>query len=281
VYPDRDWVVYVDETFSREGHRLGYCHRDPGGSEWSMIFRYDDCGRILEKVETGERPDEQQRFSYDYDPAGRLTQVMLHSPAGDERVFESVKYDTDGTRVSTQYPTPVDEDQRSTTSVDIEHMLHGSIDTVAVMTVFDTNNRAVRKVLYDVDDRVIRRIGFRYDARGLLLEEGELIGGSFMDDLRKVYRYDSSGRVIELESRWIDQGGSRRTMAYNERGDLAEEVVTQRAWLVWGETGSSQKFDYRYDDHDNWIERTTRTISTSGEDRVSMIEQRELTYYNL
>ena len=153
------------------------------------------------------------------------------------------------------------------------------IDTVAVMTVFDTNNRAVRKVLYDVDDRVIRRIGFRYDARGLLLEEGELVGGLFMEDLRKIYRYDSSGRVIELESRWIDQGGSRRTMAYNERGDLAQEVVTQRAWLVWGEAGSSQKFDYRYDDHDNWIERTTRTVSASGDERVSMIEQRELSYH--
>jgi hypothetical protein len=39
-------------------------------------------------------------------------------------------------------------------------MLHASLDAVAIMTSFDSSDRPIRKVLYDADDRVIRRVAF-------------------------------------------------------------------------------------------------------------------------
>jgi hypothetical protein len=161
-------------------------------------------------------------------------------------------------------------------------MLHFSIDAVVIMTVLDANDRPIRKVLYDGDDRVIRRVAFRYDARGLLLEEGELVGGSIRDDFRNVYRYDSLGRQIEADRRWGDLGGARRTFAYNDGGDRVQEIIEQNMGLMSEEFGSeawTQRFAYQYDDYENWIERTTETILHTGDARLSMIKRRELTYY--
>ena len=133
----------------------------------------------------------------------------------------------------------------------------------------------------EFDDRVIRRVAFRYDARGLLLEEGELVGGSIRDDFRNVYRYDASERQIEADRRWGDLGRGRRTFAYNDRGDIVQEIIEQNTGLMMEDTGSqawTERFAYQYDDG-NWIERTTETILHTGEARLSMIERRELTYY--
>jgi hypothetical protein len=41
----------------------------------------------------------------------------------------------------------------------------------------------------------------------------------------------------------------------------------------------TERFTYQYDDFGNWIQRTTETVSHTGEVRRSMIERRELTYY--
>ena len=90
-------------------------------------------------------------------------------------------------------------------------MLHVSIDAFIIMTVHDANDRAIREVLYDMEDRVIRRVAFRYDARGLLLQEGEVADGSIREDFRNVYRYDAQGRQIEVDRRWGDLGSGRQS----------------------------------------------------------------------
>jgi hypothetical protein len=274
--------MYTNDTFSPQGHLLERRHQNPEGSHWSIICRYDERGRILEKEQVGEEPDAHQLFSYRYDPHGRLDRVILHSAKEGERVFESVQYAADGTKTQTSYPTPLDETKRQTTGVCAESMLHLSIDAVVIMTILDASDRPIRKVLYDGDDRVIRRVAFRYDARGLLLEEGELVGGSIRDDFRNVYRYDASERQVEADRRWGDLGGGRRTFAYNDRGDIVQEIIEQNTGLMMEDTGSqawTERFAYQYDDYGNWIERTTETILHTGEARLSMIEQRELTYY--
>jgi hypothetical protein len=103
VYPDHHWVMYTDDTFSPQGHLLERRHRNPEGSRWSIICRYDEQWRILEKEHIGEKADTQQLFSYRYDPLGRLDRIMLRSGQEGERVFESVQYAADGT--TTKRPT--------------------------------------------------------------------------------------------------------------------------------------------------------------------------------
>jgi len=130
-------------------------------------------------------------------------------------------------------------------------------------------------VLYDLDDRVIRRVTFRYDERRLLLEEGEVVGGSIRDDFRNVFRYDALGRKIEVLQRWGDElGGARLAFAYNGHGDVVQKSIEQNLGFLRDDDAGSQswmeRFAYQYDDHGNWIQRTTETISHSGEARVSM-----------
>jgi hypothetical protein len=223
--------------------------------------------------------DEHQLFSYRYDPLGRLERIMLHSPKEGERVFESVQYAADGTKTTTSYSPPLDDTKRKTTVVSAESMMLLSIDAVVIMTVLDASDRPIRKVLYDADDRVIRRVGYRYDSSGLLVEEGELVGGDIRDDFRNVYRYDGSGHQIEVDRRWGDIGGSRRTFSYNERGDILQEHIEQNAGILREAQTWSQRFAYQYDGYGNWTERSTETTLHTGECRLSMIERRELSYY--
>lgn len=279
-YPDGERVMYTDYTLSPEGHLLEWRHRNPGGPDWSIVYRYDEAGRLLEKVQSGDNPVPWQYFSYHYDLSGRLTQVMLSTPEEGERVFESLRYAADGTKTKTSYPVPLEG------AICADSMLHHSTDTFTITMVLDEKDRPLRKILYDIDDRVIRKIGYRYDARGLLLEEGELIGGVIRDDLRNVYRYDALGRLIESESMWADFGRKHQTNGYNERGNLAHEIVTQYEGSMFRDVLEdseiipwTQRFVYWYDDHHNWIERKIETIASSGEARLDMIEQRELTYY--
>jgi hypothetical protein len=79
-----------------------------------------------------------------------------------------------------------------------------------------------------------------------------------------------------------DLGGGRRNFAYNDRGDIVEEIIEQNTGLMSEDARPqawTERFAYQYDDHENWIERTTETILHTGETRLSMIERRELTYY--
>lgn len=282
VYPDHHWVLHTYTTFSPQGQLLERRHQNPDGSHWSIICRYDEQGQILEKEEVSADPEASQLYSYKYDQLGRLDLVIQRSPKAGERVFESMRYAADGTKTKTSYPAPLDETKRNTTGVAAESMLHLSLDAVAIMTVLDSSDRAIRKVLYDADDRVIRRIAFRYDGRGLLIEEGELIGGSIRRDFRNVYLYDASSREIEVNRRWGDLGGSRRTFTYNDRGDVVQETIEQEIALVGVDIESqtwTQRFAYQYDQYQNWIERTTETITSAGDARLSMVERRQLTYY--
>jgi hypothetical protein len=284
VYPDRHWVMHTDDAFSPQGHLLERLHRNPDGSRWWMVCRYDERGRILEKEHTGQEPEGRQMFSYRYDSLGRLDRVIVHSAPEGERVFEWMQYSADGTKTKTSYPTPLSDTKRRTTGVSADARLHLSIDAVAIMTVLDATDRPIRKVLYDVDDRVIRRVAFRYDEHGLLLEEGEVVGGSIREDFRNVFRYDALGRKIEVVQRWGDElGGSRLAFAYNEHGDVVQKSIEQNSGFLRDDDAGAQswteRFAYQYDDHENWIQRTTETILRTGEARVSMIEQRELIYY--
>jgi hypothetical protein len=275
-------VMHTDDTFSPQGHLLEQRHRNPDNSYWSMIYRYDEHDRILEREQVSGEPESHQLFLYRYDPLGRLERVIMPCGEEDERVFESVLYAADGTNTRTLYPPPLDDTKRMMAGVGAESMLHVSIDAVVIMTVFDASERPIRKVFYDEDERVIRRVGFRYDARGLLLEEGELIGGSIRDGFRNVYRYDDLERRIGADRQWGDLGSERRTFAYNDRGDVVQEVIELRTGPMTDDVEPqawTNRFSYRHDDYDNWIERTSETILPTGEARLSWIERRELTYY--
>jgi hypothetical protein len=264
-------------TFSPEGNPIEKLQRNPTGSRWSIICRYDEQGRLQQKRHSGDVTwAEREELSYHYDAAGRLDRVMRHSEKDGERLFESFQYAGDGTKRQSLYPAPLPPN----VGIACECMLHMSTDTVVTMMLFDHAGRPATKVLYDADDRVIRRIAFRYDSRGLLVEEGEIIGGRMREDFRNAFQYDESGRTIVDDRKWGDWGGERRTFTHNEYGDLTEVRIESACRLKGsGVECWAERSRFQYDDHQNWTERVTDTVRSSGEITVSATGRRTLVYY--
>lgn len=122
----------------------------------------------------------------------------------------------------------------------------------------------------DIDDRIIRKVSFRYDSAGHLLEEGEInFEGAISQDFRDTYCYNPEGRCIEKEVR----GGisnRRSTMVYNDHGDLVEERSVE---LPGGidlrdsvppeyrrPTSWTVHYSYEYDEFRNWTARTETSL---------------------
>lgn len=269
AYTDEHWISRIEEMFSKRGELLQRRHRNPNGTQWVVICRYDDQGRLREKEHRGE--ELQDLYVYHYDALSRLECVIQRSPRHGERIFESFLYASDGTKTQTTYPPPLDDKERMSTAVSSDAQLHLSVDAVVIMTVFDRMDRPLRKVLYDADDRVIRRTQFLHDQRGLLIEEGELVGGRIRDDFRNIYRYDDLGRRIEADKSW-GFGAQRSIYVYNEHGDVVEERTEQRSELKLEHRAHeswTQRYQYEYDERQNWTVRLTDGVC----------ERRQLTYY--
>jgi hypothetical protein len=113
---------------------------------------------------------------------------------------------------------------------------------------------------------------------------------------KQVHRYDAAGRRVETISSWGPLGEERRTMAYNEYGDLREEklfrgtkeisidgegsIVPTREHPSAGEPSSEVRFSYEYDEYGNWIERVVSGRHGPEESfSVSSVERRRITYH--
>lgn len=279
IYPDKDWVMHTTTTFSEGGNLFEQRHRNPDGSQWSIICLYDDHGRILQKEHRGSEAE--QVFSYHYDALGRLERVVARSETGTERVCESYQYDLAGQKMVTLYPDPV---LRGNTNVgvDIEVAFQISVEASSILTIFDERDRPVTRVFYDPNGRVDRRILMRYDAAGRLVEEGEReADGNIREDLRHLYRYDAAGRLIEKTMHLYAFGTHRKTLAYNEQGDIVEERRQRTAGIIDedGDQDWKTQYRYQYDDRGNWIERVAETVLPTGDPKVNMVERRHLNYY--
>lgn len=272
--------IVTRESFRRDGKWTEQWHRNPDGSEWSTVRRYDADGHLLEEERGIPRP---QIFTYRYDLTGRLVRVDVRSPDGTERVQESYLYYDDQTSVVTLYIDPPLRDKENVV-VAADCMLHMSIDAVCIMTVRDSKSRPIKKVLYDVDNRVIRRVLFRYDGAGRLLEEGEVESkDALRADMRNSYRYDADGHCIEAELHWGATGGQRKTKSYNDMGDLEEErIVPLPGEVVLHEIAPwSTHYDYDYDTHGNWTSRTEQVRALDSDLLIrTEVTRRRLKYWD-
>ena len=76
-----------------------------------------------------------------------------------------MQYAADGTKTSTTYRLRLNETQRMTSSIAASGpCCICRLKAVVIMAVLDANDRPIRKVFYDADDRVIRRVAFRNTA---------------------------------------------------------------------------------------------------------------------
>ncbi|MGO9242972.1 MAG: hypothetical protein ACLQBJ_19400 [Bryobacteraceae bacterium] len=285
VYPDHHRVMRTSTSFSREGNLLRQDHQNPDGSGWSIVCHYDDQGRILGRSGS-EGPFSANwalSYHYDYDALGRLERVVQRSAGGVERVLESYRYEATGRKILTEYLSLGLRKQGIV--VGLEASFQFSAEASFIVTFFDEHDRPVKRIFYDPNDRVDRRILFRYDAAGRLLEEGEDEGkGRIRQDYRQAYTYDTQGRILSKTVHHYAFGTRRNTFLYNDNGDVAEERYQDSLGILGGIDGEgrdqdwAKRFQYVYDGHGNWTERT-ETRQSAGETGVSTVERRSLEYY--
>lgn len=134
-------------------------------------------------------------------------------------------------------------------------------------------------------------------ARAEMSKAMEVLGS----DSGKSYRYDANGYITKATVDGM-MGTFIRTYIYNEQGDVTEEqtelatkrgipigvpftvsetgeIIPSKPPAEWGpepDLGASRdiRYTYKYDDHGNWIERTT-----TYDQQPSFTSHRELTYY--
>lgn len=263
------------DSFRRDGQRTEQWHRNRDGFEWSIVRRYDTDGRVLEEERSAPQA---QILAYTYDLAGRLARVDVRSPGGPERTHESYQYKDNQTSVVTHYIDPPLRDRKNV-AVSAESMLHISVDAVRIITIRDSKATPTEKVLYDIDNRVIRRVLFRYDTAGRLVAEGEAEPDEKIRvDMRNSYRYNARGRCIQAVMRWGASGGQRKTMSYNNLGDLEEERVEPLpAEVVLHKRAPwSTHYDYEYDTRGNWTSRTgqVRGLANGAVTHTEVIRRR-------
>jgi hypothetical protein len=102
------------------------------------------------------------------------------------------------------------------------------------------------------------------------------------------YSYDAQGRLTHTSRRIFDREDEIE-IAYNEHGDAASEITRRAQFAAEGDSVTSVpvspsysevRHSYRYDQHENWIEKTDSYSSTeNGEFKPSSVTKRTLTYY--
>jgi hypothetical protein len=269
--------MHTSMTFSAGGNLLERRHRNPDGSESSVVCRYDDHGRLSQKQH--QDPKASQLFSYHYDALGRLERVVARSATGADRVCESYQYAAAGRKTCTVYPDPVPP---GNIGVDMEAAFDISVEASSILTIFDERDRPVKRVFYGPNDVVERRVLMRYDTGGRLVEKGECEAeGIIREDLRHLYRYDVEGRLVEKTMYYYGLWTYWKTFVYNDQGDVVEERHRRTGGMV--EEGGDQDWKtlsrYQYDDRGNWVERVAETVLRTGDRTLSMIERRSLNYY--
>jgi len=266
------------ELFHADGRRRELTHEHADLVDWTHRWLYDLDNRLSEETLDGTFPF---RRTFKYDKSGRLETVFHHENQG-RWLEESYLHHKDGT--STQISYPQDHRQhRGESSTLFDSLLHISADAVRIVTMRDSREKPLEKVLYDIDDRTIHRVLFLYDDAGRLVEEGEAYSdNTIRDDFKNLYRYDAHGRCIEKEVR-TPFCGERQTTTYNESGDVSTfkttpldigiDIGPKRPWAL--------HYGYEYDVRGNWLvcDVETRTLDTAETTDIRE-NRRRLTYWD-
>ena len=307
--------------FSRDGTLLRSWHRNTDGSQFATVGEVDADGRIT-SVETQTLNAPVTRRRHVYDAAGRRIGIWAASADAGEILAERYEYDPDGQRTKTvQFDVSAPGENISYSwGVEGTDSAFSAIGATSVTTVYGASDRPIALLFRDAQDTVISRVVFTYDENGHLIDEAQNVetGGlpaEMLENLneaqlgalhallgttdqprRRMHRYDAYGRRIEtLSSAFGPMGGNRKTMAYNDQGDVAEEhwEDDSREFEISDDgrllekagserlTRSEARMRYEYDGRGNWTIKTVESRnSPDAEFVMSTTERRTLAYYD-
>ncbi|MBZ5680747.1 MAG: hypothetical protein LAO24_11655 [Acidobacteriia bacterium] len=294
---DSDWVTR--NIYNASGRLLRTTSGKEGEKAAETLFSYDDNGKVVKITRSGapENP-----IVFHYDDNGRKTVVQVSRPedyrprtasAGSPFEIADRPPNLPGGGTAT---TIYDEHDRAT-EVEVRDD-KGEIVSRAVR-VYDAQGHIVeeKQILDNLETM------FPPEARVKMLEESGLSPDQLRQELHAQltklmggqpepysvsYGYDTHGRVNHTCRRIYNHEDEIEAI-YDEHGDIASEIT--RSARMAEETDPSKpapgppdysevSYSYKYDDHENWVEKTmSYRSSPDGEFQSSTAIKRTLTYY--
>jgi hypothetical protein len=291
------WVTRY--AYNGSGRLLKTVSGVEGQAIRKTTYSYDQQGRLQSITDDG-RTDSPVTFRYD--DRGRKIKIEVSRPA-DYRPNTAVAgspfvvADRAPNLPSGGSATTIYDEHGRATEVEVRDA-KGELVSRAVR-IYDAQGRIVEeKQILDNPETMIPA-----EARAKILEESGLSPDQLRQELRSQltklmagqsgpysvsYGYDAQGRMNHTSRRIFNQEEEIES-TYNEHGDMSAEIT--RSTRMAGEADptspaaalpsySEAHYSYKYDDHENWIEKAISYRSTpDGAFLPSTEVKRTLTYY--
>jgi RHS Repeat len=305
--------------FSADGTLARHWHQNPDGSQFASVSEFDANGRIT-STETQNANGPVTHRRYEYDDAGRLARIWSRTADAAEVLAERYEYHPGGHTKTLHIDRDTQQDDMTFAwGVEGTDTFFSASGAASLTTRYNERHQPVEVLFRDEDDDVLSRVVFTYDDMGNLIEEAQMrdLDGVPADLLsnvnpaqlhalrtmlgtaeapnRRVHRYDERNRRIETRSTLYGPiGRDRKTMAYNDQGDvIADEWESDSREVDLTDDGqwqekpgsasgdhSEARFTYEYDARGNWIVCTVKSRQDpNAEFAVSTTERRTLAYY--
>jgi len=294
------WITRSE--YSPSGQVLKVVSGVEGKAVTKTSYIYDDQGRIQRIVpdKPGENPMSQP-ISFHYDQHGRKTSTVS-STAADYRPnmasglgpFEALDLPPNLPGGGTA--TTIYDEQDRPTEVEVRDA-KGELVMHATRTYDSQGRVAAEKQFHDnfapmfapeAQEKILQESGLSPEQLSTLVqaELPKLVGGH-TEGYTICYAYDVHGRVSHTSRRIFNQQDEIDT-TYNDHGDVDSEIT--RSTEIPSADGippdagpsaySEVRYSYRYDEHGNWIEKTTAyRLRRDEEFQSPSTIKRTLTYY--
>jgi YD repeat-containing protein len=291
------WIVSHD--YDPSGRLLKISWGTEGQATTQTTYSYDQQGR-LERISDPDRPNSPVTFRYD--ERGRKTKTEISRPAD----YRPEVGATAGSPFEVADRAPNLAGGGTATTTYDEH------DRPAEVEVRDAEgnlvNRAVRT--YDAQGHVLEEkqildhpeTMFPPETLAKIQEQSGMSPAQLRQELGAQikelmagqpgpfsvsYTYDRNGRANRMSRRIFNEQQEIET-SYNEHGDVASEITR----TMQTSEGDDQKpraglpeysevrYSYKYDQHENWIEKAISSrFSSDGAFQSANVTRRTLTYY--
>jgi YD repeat-containing protein len=291
-----EWTTHYN--YDASGRLLKIASGVEGQVMTEITYSYDHQGR-LQSIRSDERPENPITFLYD--ELGRKNKTQTSRP---EDYRPNVAMGGSPFEVADREAPNLPGGGSATTVYDERDR---PIEVQVRDAAGDLVNQAVRT--YDEqghileEKQILNRPSAMFPPEALAKIQGE--SGIPMDQLRQEleaqftklmagqspysvsYSYDSNGRTDHMRRRVFNQQEDAETL-YNEYGDVASETTRSTRLGELADSSSALglpeysevRYSYKYDDHENWVEKAVSYRSSpDGALQSSTVTRRTLTYY--
>ena len=230
----------------------------------TTIRSYDRAGALMETMSRlappAEEPEAQEqvrRFAYVYNAKEQRVREMSQDQDGLPYLSRRYAYDAGGRQWA-----------------EAAYHMCGTFSSLRIFS-YDRKGRLQEELLYQY--RSLAKRVYAYDDRGFLHTLLSYKNGQLQSTIHS--RHDAEGRKLELTESMPDgTPNGKTTYEYDEQGHLMAEHFIN-ALDPSHETTS----DYKYDQHGNWIQKTTRGVGgvhkDEPDDQAIEVTERTLVYF--